>query len=214
MAPKSSIRHLVICVFGTPAVLLGCAKPITTEFYSRSPTAKSEYQAPTPSDQLIIGVGVDSPSLAATVRSASEGRVPSAAPIDGKQLVAAAKADASLRLQAQEFIAYARQKHCFKSIEEVTPENLEKVDLQLELSFAFDEDGDSNVHYCLGRLVANIYNSDHSVLLYRPVRFYEAMYTPSKNRRDLAHDGVEVRATVRRGLFDELIQVLSAASPG
>jgi glutamine amidotransferase-like uncharacterized protein len=93
----------------------------------------------------------------------------------------------------------------------VTPTNVQGIDCQLELVLSFEHSGDTQVHYCLGRLVANIYDRGHAQLIGRVVKFHEAMYTASKDNSDTTHDGIRVQNVLREKLFDELIDEFKSA---
>ena len=123
-------------------------------------------------------------------------------------------ADAKMAAVAQAFIEHAAKSRCFKYVGQATPENLSRLDLLIELTVSYEHEGSGNVHYCLGRLIANVYNADHSQFLHRFVKFHEAMYTPGKRDHAFAHDGGDVQAALQRALFDELIGSLAAPASG
>ncbi len=108
------------------------------------------------------------------------------------------------------FIRYAREIDAFEYISWAKPENIESLDCQIECVVSYVHEGSSQVHYCCARLIANVYNADHSRFLQRVVRFREAMYTADRKREGYSHDGVNVHETLKKQLFDDLI---SATSP-
>jgi hypothetical protein len=160
---------------GFLGIVAGCAKPIQTELYSRTPDDGPAASTRPAATALRVGMGGDEAAVGAA------------------------------------FIAHAANRQAFASIGWARPENLHELDCQVECTLAFEHGGDSQVHYCLGRLVANIYNADHSRLLDRTVKFHEAMYTPHPRLAHLAHDGTEIEARLRSALFDELIAHLQPA---
>jgi hypothetical protein len=105
----------------------------------------------------------------------------------------------------QAFISYAASTGVFDFVGWAMPDNVVSLTYQLECTVSFEHDGDSQVHYCLGRLIANVYNADHSRLLERIVKFHEAMYTPRRDDRRYTHESVNVHGTLQNKLFDELI---------
>ena len=88
---------------------------------------------------------------------------------------------------------------------------MQGIDCQLVLMLSFEHSGDSHVHYCLGRLIANIYDGAHARLIGRVVKLHEAMYTSSKNNPHTTHDGISVQGVLRDKLFDELIDKFRSA---
>lgn len=207
-------RHSNTMLFAGIAIMAltsGCAKPIQSELYSRSPTETASWKPNKPAEQLLIGVGVDSPSLAMTVRPAAKGLAPSAIPLSNNELLGAINADRKMPALAQAFINQASQMRCFEYVGYVTPENLSRLDYQVELTVTYEHEGNNQVQYCLGRVIANIYNSDHSQLQHRVVRFHEAMYTPGKRNLAFAHDGTDIHSAVQQALFSDLIRVFTIA---
>lgn len=185
----------------------GCAKPIATEYYSRTPDTPTEWRLEKPTGQVIVGLAIDSPSLVAYGES-------SAAPRTINQAVEVARREACdtlLTQQAGAFLNYASTANAFGKIAFVTPTNVQGIDCQLELMLSFEHAGDSQVHYCLGRLIANIYDGAHAQLIGRVVKFHEAIYTSSKNNPDTTHDGIQVQNVLREKLFDELIDEFKSA---
>lgn len=188
----------------------GCAKPIQSEYYSRTPARNGqEWNAGKPASQLSIGVGVDSPSLAATVRPTANSAAPAAIPLSGPELLAAVNADSKMGAIARAFIQRAAHSKHFKFVGYATPENISSLDMIIELTTAYEHDGNDHVQYCLGRLIANVYDADHSEFLHRIVRFHEAMYTPRKGNPTFTHDGTNVHNRLQNALFDELIESLA-----
>ena len=173
-----------LATLGTFVVGVGCAKPITTEYYSRSPVARADWRLDKPSGELRVGVGGDSAH-----RNVSE--------------------EAVLMKQAGAFVSHAAGS--FRKIELLSPENVESLDCQIELMLSFEHAGDKQVHYCLGRLIANVYDPAHARLLSRVVKFHEAMYTPAEKNVDATHDGDSVPVKLQSVLFDELIAEFKTA---
>ena len=153
----------------------GCAEPIKTEYYSRTPPTELQWRPSKPASSLRVGIGAESMEDGGT------------------------------------FATYARRQGAFKYIGWARPKLIPDLDCQVECAVSFEHGGGKQVHYCLGRLVANIYNADHSALLDRTVRFYEAMYTSKSKEHQFTHDGQDVHKVVRERLFDELIVYLGTA---
>lgn len=153
----------------------GCAKPIKTQYYSRTPQTDSQWRPGKRASSLRVGIGAESME-------------------DGGA-----------------FATYAGGQGAFEYIGWARPQLIPDLDFHVECVVSFEHDGDKQVHYCLGRLVANTYNADHSVLLDRTVRFHEAMYTSKSKEDQLTHDGQDVHEVLRERLFDELIAYLGAA---
>ena len=164
------------------ALLCGCAKPIKTEYYSRTPVdvPSADMVSVCDGDVQTLRVGVGAESMAT----------------------------------GQAFVSYAASTGVFDFVGWAMPDNVESLAYQLECTVSFEHDGDSQVHYCLGRLIANVYNADHSKLLERAAKFHEAMYTPSRGDRRYTHEGVNVHGTLQDKLFDELITHVVSACNG
>ncbi|MCO6437285.1 MAG: hypothetical protein J5J06_09390 [Phycisphaerae bacterium] len=111
---------------------------------------------------------------------------------------------------AEAFISQAKDSGRFESIGWVRPETMQALDCQLELSVSLESSSQKGVRYCLGRIVANIYDNEHSRLLDRVVLFHEVMYTPRNSKQPyVAYDGSSVHKIVRTGLFDQLMCYLA-----
>lgn len=185
----------------------GCAKPIATEYYSRTPDTPTEWRLDKPNEQVIVGLAIDSPSLVAYGDSSAAPRTIN----QGVEVARREACDTLLTQQAAAFLTYASTANAFGRIAFVTPTNVQGIDCQLELMLSFEHSGDSQVHYCLGRLIANIYDGAHAQLIGRVIKFHEAMYTASKNNPDTTHDGIQVQNVLREKLFDELIDEFKSA---
>jgi hypothetical protein len=111
---------------------------------------------------------------------------------------------------AEAFVAHAQRRGAFAFVGWATPDNLDKIDCQVDCKLSFRHEGDKQVHYCLGSLVANVYNPDHSRLLARVMRFHEAMYSTEPKNPALTHDGRNMPDALQAALFDELIEYLKS----
>jgi len=111
---------------------------------------------------------------------------------------------------AMAFIRYARNRGAFGFMGWARPVNLDTLDYQIDCTLSFEHEGNDQVHYCLGRIVANIYNADHSQLLARVMRFHEAMYTANPKTPAFAHDGQDIVKDLQEALFNELIAYLNS----
>ena len=164
-----SLRLTCLAVLSAVTCAGGCAEPIKTEYYSRTPPTEPQWRPSRPVSSMRVGIGAESMEDGGTFAAYASG------------------------LGAFEYIGWAR------------PELVPNLDCQVECAVSFEHSGDKQVHYCLGRLVANIYTADHSALLDRVVHFHEAMYTSESKRPQFTHDGQDVHKAVRERLFDELI---------
>ncbi len=170
-----SRRLACLVILGIVTCAGGCAEPIKTEYYSRTPPTEPQWRPGGPASSLRVGIGAESMEDGGT------------------------------------FAAYASGQGAFEYLGWARPELIPGLDCQVECAVSFEHAGDKQVHYCLGRLVANIYNADHSALLDRVVRFHEAMYTSKSKEHQFTHDGQNVHEVVRERLFDELIAYLETA---
>ncbi len=150
----------------------GCAKPIETRIYTRTPPGDVPPSLGRSGASLRIGLGCEAPA------------------------------------DAEAFIAHAQHCGAFAFVDWARPENLDQIDCQIDCKLSFRHEGDKQVHYCLGTLVANIYNPDHSRFLARVMRFHEAMYSTDPKNPALTHNGRNMPEALRKALFDELIQYL------
>jgi len=112
-------------------------------------------------------------------------------------------------VDAEAFISHAQRRRAFAFVGWARPDNLDQIDCQIDCKLSYRHEGNKQLHYCLGSLVVNVYNPDHSRLLLRVMRFHEAMYTTDPKNLALTHDGQNVQDALREALFDELIQYLS-----
>lgn len=182
----------------------GCAKPIPTEYYSRTPPSAAPRELPG-GKALRVGVSVDVTwaleSVRATKAKRDVGVIPDVLYAPAREL-------------AEAFITHARDRSAFAEVDWVRPQRVEALDYQVELLVSFEYGGGKSPKYCLGRLVANLYSADHSKLLDRAVFFHEAMYTSKDSKqpqRTLA--GEDVLVALRAALFDQLIARMTKAVP-
>jgi len=182
----------------------GCAKPIAPLYYTRTPLDVTTANGLPKGRGLRVGVGVD---LSVSPQPRGGRNAPAG--------LAAAEATAYLVAQqvAEAFIQHAREREAFANVNWVLPEDVGTLDCQLEIDLSYEESGNRQAHYCLGRLVANIYNGDHSQLLDRAVFFHEAMYTAKDSKQShMTSTGEDARASLRSALFEELINFMTGSA--
>lgn len=194
---RTSLGALVVtCLLG-----LNCSKPKTLQYYSRTPEDIKAAKNLPQGRPLRVGVSVDVPRPVRPVRANDVAFDP---------MIAEGAAYQEARATTQTFLAHALQSGKFQSVDWVRPETMEQLDCQVELSVTLDSSPGPGVRYCLGRITANIYNRDHSILFDRVSLFHEAMYTPKgSNQLHIAHDGSNVHEVVQTALFDQLIRYLA-----
>lgn len=115
--------------------------------------------------------------------------------------------------QGTAFISHASNHGGDGRVAWVRPEYLADLDCQVSVAVHFENDRDGDVRYCLGRLIANVYDGDRSEFLGRIVRFQELMYTPKPGEEWILHDGRDSRDVVRAALFEDLLAALGRSVP-